>query len=82
MNKLAPKDGSASPDGSRSSHESPLKVGYTKGQTVVLVPQPSDDPKDPLVSTHRLRVKIIQEIRVLTDADLNSGRIGRCARSC
>ena len=53
-----------SPDGSLSGSESP-KVTQTKnGQTIVLVPQPNDDPEDPLVSLHIQQTEDLREALV------------------
>ena len=57
MSTIYPKDVKGSPEGSTASSEN-LKVTHKKnGQTIVLIPQPSDDPEDPLVSAASLLVR-------------------------
>ena len=37
------------------------KLAHKKNQTLVLVPQPSDDPQDPLVSPIMPQMKLLQQ---------------------
>ena len=43
------EDVKGSPDVSTTAAESPKLTQERHGQTIVLIPQPSDDPEDPLV---------------------------------
>lgn len=52
MKESVSKEIKVSPDGSLSGSESPKVTQRKNGQTIVLVPQPNDDPEDPLVRTN------------------------------
>ena len=62
MSTIYPKDVKGSPEGSTLSSEN-LKVTHKKnGQSIVLIPQPSDDPEDPLVSQAALTGRSVVEV--------------------
>ena len=49
MSDPSSEDLKASPEASTYAAGTPRYTQTKKGQTIILVPQPSDDPEDPLV---------------------------------
>lgn len=59
--------------GSLASSRRPIKYGQGKYRNVELIPQPSDDPDDPLVSP-----TIIIHLQLCSSCSHSSSRIGQC----